>query len=347
MDNTLISIIMPVYNTEKSLLLKAVDSVIGQTYQAIELILVDDGSNEECAKLCDELLGYSERIRVIHQPNAGVSAARNNGTKAAAGKYIAYMDSDDILAPYALKEGMDAIEETGAQFVFAGVRWIQEHEEIQPFVAKENIECKCYKGAEIDIVKAAFLTQRNPAFLNIDGVGAVQRGPIARLIEANIAKAVLFDETLVLGEDVEWNMRILNACDAVCFVKSVWYGYILYASSSLRRYRGNRAALLEKYLIKLRDNNLSFYRENPGAFAVNTAVAFYAMVMREYLSKECPLSRAEKKKEIKEILARTPWNMMNNKKAWKSIPPRYKLFIVSCKLGIGVDLLSIRKGLKK
>ena len=346
MNNTLISVVMPVYNTEKSLLLKAVDSVISQTYRPIELIIVDDGSKEECSKLCDELKSCCELIRVIHQPNIGVSAARNNGTKAAIGKYITYVDSDDILAPYALNEGMKVISETGAQFVFAGVQWIRRYEEFQPSGAKDNIEYKCYKGAEIDIVRASFLTQRNPDFLNIDGVGAVQRGPIARLIEADIAKAVLFDETLVLGEDVEWNMRILNACDVVSFARSVWYGYLTYGNSSLRRYRGDRAALLEKYLIKLRDNNISFYKENLGDFAVNTAVVFYSMVKFEYLSKECSLSRAEKVKEIKDILARTPWNMMNNRKAWKSIPPRYKLFIISCKFGIGIDLLSIWKEFK-
>ncbi len=90
----MISVIVPVYNV-KQYLNKCVDSVLRQTKQDFELILVDDGSTDGCDIICDELAKTDERIRVIHQQNQGLSAARNTGLKAALGEWIAYIDSDD------------------------------------------------------------------------------------------------------------------------------------------------------------------------------------------------------------------------------------------------------------
>ena len=98
MDNVLISIIIPVYNVEKYLP-KCIDSCIAQTYTNIEILLIDDGSPDNCGVICDDYQRKDKRIKVIHQENAGVTEARITGFKNSSGDYIAYIDSDDYISP--------------------------------------------------------------------------------------------------------------------------------------------------------------------------------------------------------------------------------------------------------
>lgn len=97
----LITVIVPVYNVEKYLT-QCVNSILNQTYRKIEIILVDDGSKDKSGQLCDEFSTKYSQIRTIHKKNAGLGMARNSGLKVANGEYIAFVDSDDWLAPQAL-----------------------------------------------------------------------------------------------------------------------------------------------------------------------------------------------------------------------------------------------------
>ena len=95
--NETISVIIPVYKVEPYLR-KCLDSVLNQTYTNLEVILVDDGSPDNCPSICDEYAAKDPRIKVIHKKNGGLSDARNAGLAAASGRYIAFVDSDDWLA---------------------------------------------------------------------------------------------------------------------------------------------------------------------------------------------------------------------------------------------------------
>ena len=90
------SIIIPIYNVEKYLE-KCIESIINQTYHNIEIILVDDGSTDNCSKLCDKYKKKDCRIKVLHKQNGGLSDARNEGLEIATGNYILFVDSDDYL----------------------------------------------------------------------------------------------------------------------------------------------------------------------------------------------------------------------------------------------------------
>lgn len=94
----LISVIVPVYNAEK-FLNRCVESILAQTYSNLEVILVDDGSPDCCGVICDEFAAKDPRIRVIHQENGGLSAARNAALDVCNGDYIAFVDSDDYILP--------------------------------------------------------------------------------------------------------------------------------------------------------------------------------------------------------------------------------------------------------
>lgn len=94
----LVSVVVPIYNVEPYLH-ACVDSILNQTYQNIEIVLVDDGSPDNCPAICDEYASQYERVTAIHQRNGGLSIARNNGLAVSRGEYVTFVDSDDWIAP--------------------------------------------------------------------------------------------------------------------------------------------------------------------------------------------------------------------------------------------------------
>lgn len=113
MSENLVSIIIPVYQAEKYLR-NTVESVLAQTYFNWELILVNDGSTDLSGEICDNYSQKDARIKVIHQLNAGQASARNVGINIAKGKYISFLDNDDLFYPDAIRTLVNNIEETGA-----------------------------------------------------------------------------------------------------------------------------------------------------------------------------------------------------------------------------------------
>ena len=343
----LVSIIVPVYNTDENVLQSCVDSLCNQTYSAIEIVIVDDGSKAVTRNICDSLLKKDDRIKVFHKENGGVSKARNYGTSQACGSYIMYMDSDDLLSSFAIEEGMNAIHATGADFVFGAIKTIYSlNEEFEKSLTTTETK-KVYTKDKIDIVRKAFMTLSVSEFGEIANKGYVNRGPVSRIIKAEIAKKVVFDEELVLGEDVEWNMRLLNMCDTVCYIPNVWYGYYITPDSSLRKYYGNRAELLERYHQKLYSANKEYFDKHMDEYGINMAVSFYRMLSCEYMSEKCPLTRKEKKQTIQALLSREPWCIMKRKDVFNKLSRRHKMLITACNLGAEFELLKLWAGIKK
>lgn len=120
-----VSIVVPVYNVEKYLR-RCVDSILAQTFTDFELILVDDGSTDGCGNICDEYAENNERIRVFHQENAGVSAARNLGLEKAEGCYVAFCDSDDYCLPDWLEKMVFSIKENCCDLAIASYQYVDE-----------------------------------------------------------------------------------------------------------------------------------------------------------------------------------------------------------------------------
>ena len=115
-----ISVIVPVYKAEKTLS-RCVDSILHQTLQDIELILVDDGSPDRSGAICDEYAGLDSRVRVIHKPNGGAASARNAALEIVAGKYIMFCDSDDYVSPEWCRWMLDAMESGDMHTAICGV----------------------------------------------------------------------------------------------------------------------------------------------------------------------------------------------------------------------------------
>ena len=130
-----ISFIVPVYKT-RPYLKTCVDSLLAQTESDLEIILVDDGSPDGAGALCDELAASDERVRVIHQQNAGLSAARNRGLDVADGEWIAFIDSDDWCEKDLAGSMIAAAEHDGADIAVCG--WVSEYEKDGVIAASEE-----------------------------------------------------------------------------------------------------------------------------------------------------------------------------------------------------------------
>ncbi len=112
----LVSVIVPIYKVEKYLN-KCVDSLLKQTYKNLEIILVDDGSPDNCGKICDRYKEKDKRIKVIHKTNGGLSDARNIGVDYSTGDFISFIDSDDFVSPIFVERMLNAMVKTGADIV--------------------------------------------------------------------------------------------------------------------------------------------------------------------------------------------------------------------------------------
>lgn len=123
-EEKLISIIVAAYNI-KAYLPRCLDSLIGQSYQKLEIIVVDDGSEDDTGKICDRYAEKDPRIKVIHQENQGLSGARNTGLSIATGDYIGYVDGDDWTEPDMYGAMLKACEEEGAQLAVCSYQKIK------------------------------------------------------------------------------------------------------------------------------------------------------------------------------------------------------------------------------
>lgn len=140
-----ISVIVPIYNVE-AYLERCLNSLIKQTFSEFELILVDDGSQDQCGKICDAFALKDDRIKVIHKENGGLSDARNAGLKIAVSEYIAFVDSDDWVRPDYLELLMNGIQTFGADICECEV--VRTSEEKIPMGEDSTEVGKCYSTEE-------------------------------------------------------------------------------------------------------------------------------------------------------------------------------------------------------
>ena len=147
---TRISIIVPVYKAEKYLP-RCVESLLSQTYRELEIILVDDGSPDNCPEICDGYAEKDSRVKVIHKENGGVSSARNAGLEAASGDYITFVDSDDYVDGQMYEKMLSVAEEYSCDVVmcdcvkeFSDRREVYSHDIRSGFYNKEQLKNEYY-----------------------------------------------------------------------------------------------------------------------------------------------------------------------------------------------------------
>lgn len=138
-ENSLVSIIVPIYKVEKELD-RCVQSILKQTYKNIELILVDDGSPDQCPEMCDKYAKRDKRIVTIHKKNGGLSDARNAGLDIAQGEYVAFIDSDDWVSENFIEDLIHNLKDTEADISICGYIIIDDMEKMRSYTVKKERE---------------------------------------------------------------------------------------------------------------------------------------------------------------------------------------------------------------
>jgi glycosyltransferase involved in cell wall biosynthesis len=240
MQGPKVSVIIPVYQVE-NFLRRCVDSVLGQTLRDIEIILVDDGSPDQCPEICDAYAEAHDNVRVIHKKNGGLSSARNAGMRAASGKYVLFVDSDDWIDPETASELFATAEKYQVDFVrfrpvYAG--W-PSHQDgtLCDFGTEKGMREGLYTRQDIlkEIYPRLFATPQ----LTLGVIVAAWRSLYNRaFLETN---GLYFDEDVRYSEDTIFSARVVSATSSFYYLDGGrYYHYFFNPSSITKSFKADR-----------------------------------------------------------------------------------------------------------
>lgn len=227
---SLISVIVPVYNVE-AYLNRCLQSIVDQTYDNLDIILVDDGSSDKCPSICDMWGEKDQRIRVLHKENGGVSSARNAGLKVAQGDWVSFVDSDDWIHPRFFEVLMMLATKSTANIIAAN-HWRTEESKLPNAISLEQLEYRHISGESI--------------FKHWDSRFFVW----GKLYARDIISGHVFDENVPYGEDALFNIEVLGRAN-ICIIytsERLYYYYVRHGSAVSKNRQKNRVELCKVYL---------------------------------------------------------------------------------------------------
>lgn len=230
----LVSVIIPVYKVE-AYLERCVDSVLAQTYENLEILLVDDGSPDGCPALCDKYAAADSRVRVIHQENMGLSGARNAGIDQAQGSYLSFIDSDDYVAPDFIESLYEACVSTGSQLSLC--RWMYVHGEELPREEAKKAGCKTTEDGGEDGLRVYSRRELMEMLYDPDGAYFV-------VAWNKLYRRELFGEIRYplgqIHEDEATTYKLFHRAAQGAFVDRPLYGYFVAPTSITRGFNPRR-----------------------------------------------------------------------------------------------------------
>lgn len=215
----MISIIIPAYNI-RDYIKYSVESILQQNFTDYEIILVDDGSTDGTSDICDRYGRNYSQIRVIHQTNGGLSAARNTGINASVGEYILFLDGDDYLSDGALQLLSNLISESGKQLDFIQYKYEEVTNYTPHYIPAET--------PNLDIVQAQH--EMYSRLLMLGGIGA---SACTKLIHRNVLSELKFKEGII-HEDEYFTTHLIERSQNVGYIDSVLYNYVCRENSIIR-----------------------------------------------------------------------------------------------------------------
>lgn len=228
MDEPFFSIIIPVYKVEKYLN-QCVDSVLFQIFEDYEIILVDDGSPDNCPLMCDEYSASNSRVKVIHKPNGGLSSARNAGLDIAKGKYIIFLDSDDYWCDcYFLEKLNSELKNGEIDIIIFGMK---KYYQIDDKFGGERIPKLLDKDTSSN-EKITYILMQNNEYVACAWDKVIKRS----LIEKSGLRFVEGQ----LSEDIEWCAKLLLLKPAIKTMPECFYVYRQQNSNSITNNIGRR-----------------------------------------------------------------------------------------------------------
>lgn len=219
-----LSIIIPIYNTG-IYLHKCIKSVLSQTIEDFELILVDDGSKDESGKICDEYAASDSRVRVIHKENQGVSIARNTGIKEAKGEYIGFIDSDDWIDKDMYESMYLKAMEHNADIVMCDARTVYDNKPSEPDTISGLPGSVLLKKSDV-----------SPKILK-EIAGSACRCIYRRDVILN--NEIIFPEGMPLSEDRVFNILAMGCSNSLFYIKKSFYNRYIRKGSAVSKYYEN------------------------------------------------------------------------------------------------------------
>ena len=214
----MLSIIIPVYNAELYLN-KAVESIKSQSYRDWELILIDDGSTDNSAQICDDYERSNPQIHTIHKTNGGVSSARNLGLNYARGQFVMFLDADDWVGPTLCEDLMNRID--NHDLAIGGYRELRSTGEKVLTMSDMVVQVKAMHKVFAELYKKYLINT-----------------PASKIYRADIAKSLSFREDVKLGEDLLFNLDYLRKCKTIVITTVSEYTYnCLNENSATKQFR--------------------------------------------------------------------------------------------------------------
>lgn len=210
----LVSVIIPVYNVE-SYLKRCLKSVVSQSYENMEIILVDDGSTDSSPQICDDWAKKDKKIRVIHKENGGLSDARNVGMEMAQGAYLAFVDSDDVIDPDFIELLLKTAYEQKADIVECGVQRFSD----------ENCSARSEK-----LEKSRKIFSPEEAMKELINDGDIRQHVWNKLYRRETVGDIRFPVGK-LNEDEFWTYKIIGKAERICRISEILYGYYQHPES--------------------------------------------------------------------------------------------------------------------
>ena len=258
----LISVIVPIYNVEKYLT-KCIESIINQTYENLEIILVDDGSPDNCPIICDEYAKRDSRVKVIHKKNGGLSDARNAGLDIATGEYIMFIDSDDFVEIDMMESMMNNMIDNNVDLVVCNIKYIYDNSEKVKYNQKDKVLDK-YEAMQ-EYIK--------------DGI--VQAVAWNKLYKINLINGMRY-KVGKINEDEFFTYKIVDRINKIYYNSKPFYNYVQRNTSIMGLYSIKRLDAVEASYERLnfiKERYPELYVEEKKNF-INLCIFNYEMILK-------------------------------------------------------------------
>lgn|GEM_PF-2165882 len=306
MDNVRISIIIAAYNVE-DYIGDCIDSILKQTHQEFELIIIDDGSSDNTLDICEIYVCRDERVSVYHQSNKGVGAARNLGLQMVKGDYITFIDSDDIICNKYLENLLIPCVENNADVSVCLYQYVKKGEDYKPLITNK------YKIMDVDY-----------KILQAKIIGRC----CGTLIRTELVNGIFFDTDLYVGEDLLFLCKIIDRSRKIAVTNDTLYCYYIYGESAY-----NGAYNDKKYTEIISWNRvIELFKDRPKVFR-NTINRIYGWIVLSNLLRmeEFHYYNRAKKKYCLNELRKMFWAVFNRYPGGgtRSLA-MYPIYIVAC-----------------
>ncbi len=275
-----VSVIVPIYNSERTLS-RCVKSILSQSYENLEVILVNDGSTDDSLEICKKFRQKDNRIVIINKKNVGVSAARNTGLSVANGEFIQFVDADDYINFDMTRCLVDNLEKSNADLAICGYNRVR----CGDFIKKSPDN---FYSNSLFAFKTCFERLYKGAFFN---------APWNKLYRKDKIKT-LFDENLSIGEDLLFNLSYTSNCDKIVVISDALYNYNVSAQESLASRYDENLFFTE---IMLHKKVQKFFKTSFGSDDFSNINEVFAKEIYYYLKKLVILSNESKSAKLKKI----------------------------------------------